>query len=482
MSDADNRQRKRDRHGTPEALPDTGHYNFPSWNYGYTLIRPSPNNPGEFGTFKDPSLGNDSIGSENKTRNEEKPKNENEPSGTFEVTCPIDTLRNANTTSTSLLINGMNKDEVTENATLSSAIDKDETGNFNNITPNILEHTDDSDKKKKTRRGGTRRGGRNHKRKSFSQDMIQINDAALSVQLAEAQNTIEERSLDEILVQGRNPISYCSDESKTLKLELGMEFMGESGPPHTRMFTWCLILGDIKTIGAAKNKKFAKKLAAEEMAKKIDLLIRMAREKRKQQCSDDGKSSDTANSSTPSKYIFPKISTMESLNPIEFSDSSPKRQKVVDASAINTCNNPVSKLYEHCKKANAPEPLFDTAIENILERKRSYIMGKAVNSSVTEFTIQCDVLGQTYHGTALTKKDAKQLAAVAALEAITGVGDVEQYLIPTTPSPPPPMPPTTNHKQSMTVGEMIAQAKVQHKVNFSEGGHLSSVKTEDSQE
>ena len=82
------------------------------------------------------------------------------------------------------------------------------------------------------------------------------------------------------------------------------------------------------------------------------------------------------------------------------------------AAVPNPCqNNPISKLYEHCKRAKLPEPVFETIAENVLEKKKTQ---QGFMLKKTEFTIQCTIQGKKFSGSAMTKKQAKHAAAAAA--------------------------------------------------------------------
>ena len=82
------------------------------------------------------------------------------------------------------------------------------------------------------------------------------------------------------------------------------------------------------------------------------------------------------------------------------------------AAVPNPCqNNPISKLYEHCKRAKLAEPVFETIAENVLEKKKTQ---QGFMLKKTEFTIQCTIQGKKFSGSAMTKKQAKHAAAAAA--------------------------------------------------------------------
>lgn len=78
-------------------------------------------------------------------------------------------------------------------------------------------------------------------------------------------------------------------------------------------------------------------------------------------------------------------------------------------SVIQTAN-PISALFEYCKKVKYPDPMFECVSENVLEtwQKNNHTFGK------TEYTMKLEVAGKSYFGSANTKKAAKTAVATEA--------------------------------------------------------------------
>ena len=91
-----------------------------------------------------------------------------------------------------------------------------------------------------------------------------------------ASEETNEMPLEDIL-QGKNPILYCTLGAKFRDLQLEFDQVSEVGPQHDRVFTWKMKIGSLETIGTGNSKKSAKNDAAEKMVRVLYKAPRPAR-------------------------------------------------------------------------------------------------------------------------------------------------------------------------------------------------------------
>ena len=424
--------------------------NFPDWKYGYTLGPPSVNNGGDYTVLENPSIKTTQA-----TEERISPSNDKEdPNG--------------------------NKDSETSTSNYSTTpCDK----NYINID-------DPKDKLKKEH--DTKESTKQHHYE------IALDKA---VQNSMKKELEQEVPLEEIL-KGRNPIMYCNEQSKVIKRTISFEPVSESGPPHDKTFVFRGVMegtfetngiskdnnGDnekcLQTIGTDKTKKGAKTKAAEEMVKHIHKLITNVKSARKRTWWDS-EYNRTLNQTlnpvkTAEKFNFYKECDTKLVQPNSCIDKlvekdveaeTIKRQKIVDATEnvesktdqiINKSvgfspqannspqNNPISKLYEHCKKLNISDPLFELSSENVIEQKRTY---NGSHFKKSEYTMKCDVFGKSFYGKAFSKKEAKKLAAADAWNDLLAANKVQAD-----------EKSNIGYSQGLTISEMIAQVKSQHPI------------------
>ena len=75
-----------------------------------------------------------------------------------------------------------------------------------------------------------------------------------------------EIALEDIL-QGKNPILYCTLGAKFRDIPLEFDQVSEVGPQHDRVFNWKMKIGHLETMGTGNSKKAAKNDAAEKMVR-----------------------------------------------------------------------------------------------------------------------------------------------------------------------------------------------------------------------
>jgi len=221
----------------------------------------------------------------------------------------------------------------------------------------------------------------------------------------------EEKPINDIL-KGRHAIVFCNEQSKMKRMPIEWEQISETGPPHDKTFTWSLKMGpELVTIGVANSKKGAKTKAAEDMARKLDSMGMAAHlQPRKRPF-------PAANAAPPQHAGNTQFQLVQqSLKKARKSGSganSANEKATGEPSKLDkqSQNNPISKLYEKCRQKHWPEPTFETVSENVLD---TYKTQQGFTMKKTEFTIQCEIQGKKFVGVAMTKKEAKHNAAAGA--------------------------------------------------------------------
>lgn len=259
---------------------------------------------------------------------------------------------------------------------------------------------------------------------------------------------IVERPINEIL-HGRNPITFCNDQSKIRNLHMEWEQVSETGPPHDKTFTWSLKMGEMLTMGSGNSKKAAKNKAAEEMCKKLDQLPKLAPKRPFNQAFGGrgarGRGRGGYHPGAPYMHqMGPQMGGGYGNMPPpqfgyggnQFPVKKPKREPseaetkaAAEKAAAKAAedakkplhpaqNNPISKLYEHTKRQKLPEPIFELVQEEVLETRKT---SQGFTYKKTKYSIQCEISDKRYIGESLNKKTAKFNAAARAWADLTGL-------------------------------------------------------------
>ena len=242
---------------------------------------------------------------------------------------------------------------------------------------------------------------------------------------AKEEGEIVERPLNEIL-KGRNPIMFCNDQSKLRNLHMEWEQVSETGPPHDKTFTWSLKMGEMQVMGSSNSKKGAKNKAAEEMVKKLDQLPKINNKRQFNQAFGGGammrgggrgggrgagRGGGFFGAMPPPNFYGNPYANFNKKSKKEEKKAEEKPAEDPNKPLHPAQNNPISKLYEFTKKRKLPEPVFEVVQEEVLETRKS---AQGFTYKKTKFTIQCEIMGKKFLGESMNKKTAKFNAAVLA--------------------------------------------------------------------
>jgi len=227
--------------------------------------------------------------------------------------------------------------------------------------------------------------------------------------------------------QGKNVIMVLNEIAMSQGVCMDWTMVDEDGPPHMRAFTWTLKMGSYEAVGSGNSKKLAKAIAAQNMYQTIPeewknrVVNKNPRKKPQMKRKKPMPGSTTGIKVEPSDVI---TSTNTTLDHIEIPGEKKLKTSVDGANAPTVAKvgaqapiysviqtaNPISALFEYCKKVKYPDPMFECVSENVLEtwQKNNHTFKK------TEYTMKLEVAGKTYYGSANTKKAAKTAVATEA--------------------------------------------------------------------
>jgi len=243
--------------------------------------------------------------------------------------------------------------------------------------------------------------------------------------------------------EGKNVIMVLNEIAMQQQVCIDWNIVDEDGPPHMRAFTYTLKMGSYEAVGSGNSKKLAKAIAAQNMYQTIPddwKNTNATKAPKKKQPSKrkkpmptaapggagvlapvaagDGKGEViTSTNTTLQNLDIPgekrlKSGGGEGIGP----QASPAKPGETPVYSVIQTANPISALYEYCKKGKVkyPDPAYECVSENVLEtwQKNNHTFKK------TEYTMKLEVAGKSYFGSANTKKAAKTAVSTEAWNII----------------------------------------------------------------
>ncbi|XP_040577108.1 uncharacterized protein [Lepeophtheirus salmonis] len=247
------------------------------------------------------------------------------------------------------------------------------------------------------------------------------------------------------LLEGKNVIMALNEIAMTNGLCPEWNMVSDQGLPHQRTFTWSLKLGDHEVVGTGSSKKVAKTTAANQMLNIIPeewkkaVLEMDGKKKKKANKRKSGSASNNpdnsnktepeeegahpvkkANLSSPENPSLDKVTTpLKAEVPVKVEDNSTPLSATTDIAQLPsnlpifeqiTSSNPISCLYEYCKKAKFDDPVFECVSENVVE---TWLKGQQTLKK-TEYNMKLIVKDKTYYESGSNKKLAKNNVATKA--------------------------------------------------------------------
>merc|ERR1711899_613138 len=241
--------------------------------------------------------------------------------------------------------------------------------------------------------------------------------------------------------QGKNVIMVLNEIAMSQGVCMDWTMVDEDGPPHMRAFTYTLKMGSYEAVGSGNSKKLAKAIAAQNMyqtipddwkttnATKAPKKKQPNKRKKPMPTAAPGGAAALAPAAAGDVKTEVITSTNTTLQNLEIPgekrlksgggegigpQAAPAKPGETPVYSVIQTANPISALYEYCKKVKYPDPVYECVSENVLEtwQKNNHTFKK------TEYTMKLEVAGKSYFGSANTKKAAKTAVSTEAWNII----------------------------------------------------------------
>merc|ERR1711935_389543 len=275
----------------------------------------------------------------------------------------------------------------------------------------------------------------------YSNQMPDIKPPSKAAAIPKNSQSKKETETASMTKEGKNVIMVLNEIAMQQQVCIDWNIVDEDGPPHMRAFTYTLKMGSYEAVGSGNSKKLAKAIAAQNMYQTIPddwkntnatkAPKKKQPNKRKKPmptaapggagvlapvAAGDGKGEViTSTNTTLQNLDIPgekrlKSGGGEGIGP----QASPAKPGETPVYSVIQTANPISALYEYCKKVKYPDPAYECVSENVLEtwQKNNHTFKK------TEYTMKLEVAGKSYFGSANTKKAAKTAVSTEAWNII----------------------------------------------------------------
>jgi len=241
--------------------------------------------------------------------------------------------------------------------------------------------------------------------------------------------------------EGKNVIMVLNEIAMQQQVCIDWNCAGEDGPPHMRAFSYTLKMGSYEAVGSGNSKKLAKAIAAQNMYQTIPdewknknntkAPKKKQPNKRKKPmptaapggagvlapaaAGNGNKEVITSTNTTLQNLEIPGEKKLKTEGGVGIGpQAAPAKPGETPVYSVIQTANPISALYEYCKKVKYPDPVYECVSENVLEtwQKNNHTFKK------TEYTMKLEVAGKSYFGSANTKKAAKTAVSTEAWNII----------------------------------------------------------------